>query len=47
MKGKSQKQNQNEETDTLTDFLKREIKVKVWQIGLILLTGIFLGLMFK
>ena len=37
---------QREET-TLTDFLKQEIKVKVWQIGLILLTGIFLGLLFK
>ena len=37
---------QKEET-TLADFLRQEIKVKVWQIGLILLTGIFLGLMFK
>jgi len=46
MSGKNQRQNQKEET-TLTDFLKQEIKVKVWQIGLILLTGIFLGLLFK
>jgi len=37
---------QKQET-TLTDFLKQEIKVKIWQIGLILLTGIFLGLLFK
>jgi len=37
---------QREET-TLTGFLKQEIKVKVWQIGLILLTGMFLGLLFK
>ena len=40
------KEEQKQET-TLTDFLKQEIKVKVWQIGLILLTGIFLGLLFK
>jgi len=46
MSGKNQRQNQKEET-TLTDFLKQEIKVKVWQLGLILLTGIFLGLIFK
>lgn len=40
------KEEQKQET-TLTDFLKQEIKVKVWQIGIILLTGIFLGLLFK
>lgn len=33
----------NKEETTLTDFLKQEIKVKVWQLGLILLAGIFLG----
>ena len=46
MKGNKQNNKEKEET-TLTDFLRQEIKVKVWQIGLILLTGIFLGLLFR
>jgi len=45
--GKHHYDEKEKEETTLTDFLKQEIKVKVWQIGLILLTGIFLGLLFK
>jgi len=41
------KQENKEEKTTLTDFLKQEITVKVYQLILILATGYLLGVMLK
>ena len=44
---KKMNQKNKEEKTTLTDFLKQEITVKVYQLILILATGYFLGVLFK
>ena len=41
------KQENKEEKTTLTDFLKQEITVKIYQLILILITGVFIGVLFK
>jgi len=41
------KQKNKEEKTTLTDFLKQEITVKVYQLILILVIGYLLGVMLK
>jgi len=41
------KQENKEEKTTLTDLLKQEITVKVYQLILILATGYLLGVMLK
>ena len=40
-------QENKKEKTTLTDFLKQEITVKVYQLILILVTGVFIGVLFK
>ena len=45
-KNKKNKQ-ENEETKTLSEFLKTEIRVKVWQLLVIGIFFIILGVMLK
>jgi len=44
---KKMNQKNKEEKTTLTDLLKQDITVKVYQLILILATGYFLGILFK
>jgi len=47
MNQKNKLSNFKEEKTTLTDFLKQEITVKVYQLILILATGYLLGVILK
>lgn len=43
-----EKNNLSEEKKvTLTEFLKNEITLKLWQIGIIFITGLVLGVFLK
>ena len=39
--------NKEEQPKTLTEFLKTEIKIKLWQLGIIFIIGTVLGVIIK